>query len=146
MVRIAPNDVPKPIITGIPRGATNNRGALALDHTGALLLATGDAGNAQAAGDLKSMAGKVLRFDPTGQPAPGNPTPDSLVVASGLSAPGGMCTSVDGPGGWVTDRAATQDVLYRLEPGKQLTLTGVDLAGPAGHRRLRVDLHRRAAW
>jgi glucose/arabinose dehydrogenase len=135
VVRIAPNDVPKPIITGIPRGATNNRGALALDHTGALLLATGDAGNAQAAGDLKSMAGKVLRFDPTGQPAPGNPTPDSLVIASGLRAPGGMCTSVDAPGGWVTDRATTQDVLYRLEPGKQLSSpawTWPDRPGIAG--------------
>src|SRR3954447_21739993 len=74
VVRIAPGDVPKPVITGIPRGATNNRGALALDHSGALLLATGNAGTAQAAGDLNSLAGKVLRFDATGQPAPGNPT------------------------------------------------------------------------
>jgi glucose/arabinose dehydrogenase len=135
VVRIAPGDVPKPVITGIPRGATNNRGALALDRTGALLLATGDAGNAQAAGDLASLAGKVLRFDPAGQPATGNPTRDSLVVASGLRAPGGMCTSVDGPGAWVTDRGATQDVLYRLELGKQLTApawTWPDRPGVAG--------------
>src|SRR6266536_1470228 len=118
VVRIAPGDVPKPVITGIPRGATNNRGALALDRSGALLLATGDAGNAQAAGDVKSLAGKVLRFDAGGAPAPGNPTKDSLVVASGLRAPGGVCTSVNGPGAWVTDRAATQDVLYHLELGK----------------------------
>ena len=121
VVRIAPGDVPKPVITGIPRGATNNRGALALDRTGALLLATGDAGNAQAAGDLKNLAGKILRFDATGAPAKGNPTKDSLVVASGLQAPGGVCTTVNGPGAWVTDRTPTQDVLYRIEPGKQLS-------------------------
>jgi glucose/arabinose dehydrogenase len=135
VVRIAPGDVPKPVITGIPRGATNNRGALALDHSGALLLATGNAGNAQAAGDLSSLAGKVLRFDATGQPAPGNPTKGSLVVASGLQAPGGVCTSVNGPGGWVTDRAAAQDVLYRLELGKQLSApawTWPDRPGVAG--------------
>jgi glucose/arabinose dehydrogenase len=136
VVRIAPGDVPKPVITGIPRGATNNRGALTLDHAGgALLLATGDAGNATAAGDLNSLAGKVLRFDPTGQPAAGNPTPGSLVVASGLRAPGGICTSVNSLGGWVTDRAATQDVLYKLEPGKPLTTpawTWPDRPGVAG--------------
>jgi glucose/arabinose dehydrogenase len=135
VVRIAPNDVPKPVITGIPRGATNNRGALALDRTGALLLATGDAGNAQAAGDLNSLAGKVLRFDPSGQPAAGNPKQDSLVVASGLRAPGGLCTSVNGPGAWVTDRATSQDVLYRLELGKQLSApawTWPDRPGVAG--------------
>jgi glucose/arabinose dehydrogenase len=121
VVRIAPGDVPKPVITGIPRGATDNRGALAQDRTGALLLATGDAGNAQAAGDLSSLAGKVLRFDSSGAPAPGNPTKGSLVVASGLRSPGGVCTAVNGPGAWVTDRAANQDVLFRLEFGKPLT-------------------------
>lgn len=121
VVRIAPGDVPKPVITGIPRGATDNRGALAQDRTGALLLATGDAGNAQAAGDLNSLAGKVLRFDSSGAPAPGNPTKTSLVVASGLRSPGGVCTSVNGPGAWVTDRSANQDVLFRLELGKPLT-------------------------
>ncbi|TDV54116.1 glucose/sorbosone dehydrogenase [Actinophytocola oryzae] len=135
VVRIAPGDVPKPVITGIPRGATNNRGALALDRTGALLLATGDTGNPQAAGDLNSLAGKILRFDASGQPAQGNPTKGSLVIASGLRAPGGVCTSVNGPGAWVTDRAATQDVLYRIEPGKQMSSpawTWPDRPGVAG--------------
>jgi glucose/arabinose dehydrogenase len=135
LVRIAPGDVPKPIITGIPRGASGNRGALALDHRGALLLATGDAGSATAAGDLSSLAGKVLRLDPTGQPAPGNPTAGSLVVASGLRTPGGVCSAVDGSRMWVTDRAANQDVLYQLEFGRQLSApawTWPDRPGVAG--------------
>lgn len=121
VVRIAPGDVPKPVITGIPRGAVNNRGALTLDRAGALLLATGDAGNVQAAADQLSLAGKVLRFDPAGQPAPGNPSRDSLVVTSGLHAPAGLCTTINGPGAWVTDRAVAQDVLFRLEFGKPLS-------------------------
>jgi glucose/arabinose dehydrogenase len=135
VVRIAPGDVPKPIITGIPRGATNNRGAMTMDRSGALLLATGDAGNPQAAGDLNSLAGKVLRFDTAGQPAPGNPNRTSLVMASGLRAPGGLCNTMNGPGAWVTDRAATQDVLYKLEVGKQLSTpawTWPDRPGVAG--------------
>lgn len=134
VVRIAPGDVPKPVITGIPRGATDNRGALAQDRTGALLLATGDAGNAQAAADMNSLAGKVLRFDPSGAPAPGNPK-NALVVASGLRAPGGVCATVNGPGVWVTDRAANQDVLYRLELGKAMSApawTWPDRPGVAG--------------
>jgi glucose/arabinose dehydrogenase len=137
VVRIAPGDVPKPVLTGIPRGATNNRGALGLDRqTGALLLATGDAGDARAAGDLNSLAGKVLRFDASGQSVPGNPIRGSLVVAAGLRAPGGLCTSPVGGGSWVTDRAATQDVLYKLETKGQLLTapawTWPDRPGVAG--------------
>lgn len=135
VVRIAPGDVAKPVLTGIPRGATNNRGALALDRRGGLLLATGDAGNVKAAGDLKSLAGKLLRFDASGKPAKGNPTPDSLVLASGLRSPGGVCSAFDGSGIWVTDRAAAQDALYRLVPGKPLSApawTWPDRPGVAG--------------
>lgn len=136
VVRIAPGDVPKPVITGIPRGTVNNRGAMTVDRRGgALLLATGDAGDAVAAGNLNSLAGKVLRFNATGQPATGNPTPGSLVVASGLRAPGGMCTPTNAPGLWITDRAAGQDVLYKLETGKPLggpAWTWPDRPGVAG--------------
>lgn len=135
LVRIAPGDTPKPILTGIPRGATGNRGALAVDHRGALLLATGDTGDTRAAGDLASLAGKVLRLDPSGQPAKDNPTAGSAVVASGLRSPGGVCASPDGSRMWVTDRAANQDVLFQLELGKQLgtpAWTWPDRPGVAG--------------
>jgi glucose/arabinose dehydrogenase len=120
IVRIAPGDTPKPILTGIPRGSKDNRGVLALDHKGALLVATGDAGNPAAASDPNSLAGKVLRIDVNGSPAPGNPNPNSVVVASGLTDPGGVCSSADGSRDWVTDRAKAQDVLYRLTIGKPL--------------------------
>ncbi len=135
LVRIAAGDVPKPIITGIPRGQTGNRGALALDHRGALLLATGDAGDTRAAADMNSLAGKVLRLDPAGRPAAGNPTGGSLVVASGLKSPGGVCGSLDGSRMWVTDRAANQDALYLLDLGKPLSApawTWPDRPGVAG--------------
>lgn len=120
LVRIAPGDTPKPVLTGIPRGPSGNRGALALDHRGALLLATGDAGDPALAKDPNSLAGKVLRIDGNGRPAPGNPDPASPVVASGLATPGGVCASLDGSRLWVTDQAADRDLLYQLQLGRPL--------------------------
>lgn len=120
LVRIAPGDSPKPVLTGIPRGASGNRGALTLDRRGALLLATGDAGNPASATDAGSMAGKVLRLTTAGKPAESNPTKGSAIVASGLHAPGGVCSTLDGSRLWVTDRDATRDLLYRLDLGKPL--------------------------
>ncbi|HEY7598110.1 MAG TPA: PQQ-dependent sugar dehydrogenase [Actinophytocola sp.] len=134
LVRIAPGDTPKPVLTGIPRGRSGNAGALALDHRGALLLATGNAGNPAQAKNPASLAGKVLRIDESGQPAPDNPTP-TRVVASGLNSPGGLCASMDGSRMWVTDRGPTADLLYHLQPGKPLgspAWTWPDRPGVAG--------------
>ncbi len=121
VVRFAQGQVPKAVLTGIPKGATGNGGALALDGKGALLVATGDAGNPAQAADPKSLAGKVLRIDTSGKPAPGNPN-GSLVFASGLHAPGGLCGSGDGGRLWVTDRLPDKDVLYRVQSGQTLSV------------------------
>jgi glucose/arabinose dehydrogenase len=118
LVRFTAGDSPKAVLTGIPRGSTGNRGTLMLDRAGALLLATGDAGNPALAADPKSLAGKLLRLDVLGKAAPGNPDPSSPVIAAGLHSPGGLCLGSDGKP-WVTDRAA-QDAIYRVEPGKAL--------------------------
>ena len=117
LVRIAAGDVAKPVLTGIPRGPSGNRGALALDHRGALLLATGAAGKPA---DPRSLAGKLLRLDAAGKPHPENPDPKSAIVAAGLTAPGGVCASLDGTRTWVTDRTPTADVLHRVDYGKPL--------------------------
>lgn len=116
IVRIAPHDVPKPLLTGIPRGKADNAGALAVDEKGALLVATGDAGDASAGADPASLAGKVLRVDSFGKPAADNPNPASPIFADGLHAPGGLCTT---PGGatWVTDAAPGKDLLFSVKPG-----------------------------
>ncbi|WP_216215756.1 PQQ-dependent sugar dehydrogenase [Amycolatopsis aidingensis] len=135
VVRFAKGQPVKPILTGIPKGQNGNRGALATDGTGALLVATGDAGDERAAADPNSLAGKVLRIDTTGNPAKGNPTPGSAVLASGLHSPGGLCQSLDGSRRWVTDRGAGKDVIYRIEDGKPLSTpawTWPDQPGLAG--------------
>ncbi|MEO6084472.1 MAG: PQQ-dependent sugar dehydrogenase [Umezawaea sp.] len=120
VMRLAPGDTPKPVLTGIPKGPTGNRGVLSYDREGALLVATGDAGNPAAATDPNSLAGKVLRIDSAGQPAKGNPKTGSAVIASGLRSPGGLCVSADGTKTWVTDATAAADVLYKVDAGKQL--------------------------
>lgn len=135
VVRFAAGQPAKPILTGIPRGTKHNRGVLAVNHRGALLVATGDAGRPAAASDPRSLAGKVLRIDATGNPAQGNPTPGSAIIASGLHAPGGICSSAGGRQTWVTDRAAAQDLLYRVHAGQPLTTpawTWPDQPGVAG--------------
>lgn len=114
VVRLTPGDTPKPVLTGIPKGETHNRGALAIDHSGALLVATGDAGNPAQADNPSSLAGKVLRIDGDGKPARDNPKPGNRIVADGLSSPGGVCNSADGGTSWVTDRGGTEDRLYKL--------------------------------
>src|ERR1700712_3426500 len=73
VVRVAPGDVPKPIITGIPKGTTNNGGALAFTPAGVLYVGTGNAGTPAKAVDPASLAGKLLRVDDFGKSAAGNP-------------------------------------------------------------------------
>ncbi|WAL64354.1 PQQ-dependent sugar dehydrogenase [Amycolatopsis cynarae] len=134
VVRLTRGQQPKPVLTGIPKGATGNRGALAVDGKGALLVATGDAGNPAAAADPRSLAGKVLRIDTAGNAAQGNPAPGNRVIAGGLHSPGGICKSGDLTRLWVTDHG-TIDALYRVNPGAALSApawTWPDRPGVAG--------------
>lgn len=135
VVRFAKGQRPKAVLTGIPKGGNRNRGVIVDDGTGALLVATGDAGSAKAASDPGSLAGKVLRIDTSGKAADGNPSAGSRMIASGLRSPGGLCTSTDGSRIWVTDRAAKADVVYRLEAGETVdkpVWTWKDRPGVAG--------------
>lgn len=114
VLRISRGEPPKPVFTGIPRGPVNNGGALGVDGTGALLVATGDAGTVPGPG---SLAGKLLRVDTLGRPPTGNPDAGSPIHSSGLRAPVGMCTDPIGAATWVTDRAGGRDVLHRVVAG-----------------------------
>ncbi|MEV5300563.1 PQQ-dependent sugar dehydrogenase [Amycolatopsis methanolica] len=122
VVRFTRGQQPKALLTGIPKGATRNRGAIMADGKGALLVATGDAGNPSAAADPNSLAGKVLRIDTAGNAAQGNPTPGSRVYASGVHSPGGLCKATDGSRMWITDRGSSVDALYPIMPGASLAV------------------------
>lgn len=121
VVRFSDGQKPRAILTGIPKGTSGNRGALAVDGSGALLVATGNAGDTKAAKNPNSLAGKVLRIDTSGKAAEGNPKAGSRVVSSGLHTPGGICASSDGSEVWVTDRAPEADTIHLVESGKPLS-------------------------
>ncbi len=120
IVRIAQGDVPKPIFTGIPRGATHNGGRIAFAADRTLFVGTGDTANPTLAADPTSLAGKVLRLDEFGKPAEGNPTAGSPIYASGFSQIAGMCPLGDGTVAALDQRTA-QDVLLPLTAGHDYT-------------------------
>jgi glucose/arabinose dehydrogenase len=115
VVRLAAGEPPEPVLTGIPRGPSNNGGALALDSDGALLVATGSAGMPDP--PPTSLAGKMLRINTLGRPASGNPDALSPILSSGLQAPGGICIDPRRTTAWVTDRRSDGDALHRVVPG-----------------------------
>ncbi|MDR3656751.1 MAG: PQQ-dependent sugar dehydrogenase [Mycobacterium sp.] len=130
VVRIADGDVPKPILTGIPKGATGNTGALIFTSPTTLMVLTGDAGNPAAAADPASLAGKLLRIE---QPTTVGQAPPTTAL-SGMGAGGSLC--IDGSNGslYVTDRTPTADRLQRITKDSKVSTvwTWPDRPGVAG--------------
>ena len=110
VVRIADGDVPKPILTGIPKGATGNTGALKFTSPTTLVVLTGDAGDPGAANDPGSLAGKLLRIE---QPTTVDQAPQTTALA-GLGGGGALCSDPADGSLYVTDRTPTGDRLQRI--------------------------------
>jgi glucose/arabinose dehydrogenase len=130
VIRVADGDVPKDILTGIPKGATGNTGALLFTSPTTLVVLTGDAGNPAMAADPASLAGKVIRIE---QPTTLNQAPPTTAL-SGVGAGGGLCTDpVDGSL-YVLDRAPTADRLQRITKDSKVSTvwTWPDRPGVAG--------------
>ena len=112
--------MPKPIFTGIPKGAEHNGGRIAFAADRTLFVGTGDTGSAPATPDPASLAGTVLRLDEFGKPAEDNPIPGSPVYARGFTEVVGMCPMDDGRVAALDHRAA-QDLLIPLTPNGDYT-------------------------
>lgn len=112
VVRIAPGDVAKPILTGIPKGATGNMGALYFRSPTELLVATGDAGDPASAANPASLAGKLLSVTSFGSGA--NPPPK--ILAAGFGSNVALCHNDTGSV-YVTDRTQTEDRLQAVGSG-----------------------------
>ena len=107
-----------PVLTDIPLGPTHDGGRLAFGPDGYLYVSTGDAGVPERAQDPDSLGGKILRITTDGEPAPGNPDPDSPVWSLGHRNVQGLAWDDRGRM-WASefgdDRA---DELNLVEPGR----------------------------
>lgn len=74
---------PDTIFKGIPKGFIHNGGRIAFGPDGMLYAGTGESGRRGLAQDKGSLGGKILRLTPEGDPAPGNPFPNSPVYTYG---------------------------------------------------------------
>lgn len=74
---------PDTVFKGIPKGMIHNGGRIAFGPDRLLYVGTGETGDRGLAQDKKSLGGKILRLTPEGDPAPGNPFPDSAVYSYG---------------------------------------------------------------
>src|SRR4029450_8286587 len=110
VIRIADGDIPKPILTGIPKGPTGNTGSLIFTSPTTLLVQTGDAGDPAAAADPVTQAGKVLRIE---QPTTVNQGPTTTAM-SGMGSGGAMCIDPSDGALYVTDRTPTGDRLQKM--------------------------------
>ncbi|MFE1014849.1 PQQ-dependent sugar dehydrogenase [Streptomyces sp. NPDC058794] len=74
---------PDTVFRGIPKGVIHNGGRIAFGPDKMLYAGTGESGDTGLSQDKESLGGKILRMTPDGEPAPGNPFPDSVVYSYG---------------------------------------------------------------
>jgi glucose/arabinose dehydrogenase len=117
VIRIADGDVPKDLLTGIPKGATGNTGSLIFTSPTTLVVQTGDAGDPARANDPKSLAGKVIRIE---QPTTVDQAPPTTAL-SGMGSGGGMCLDPADKSLYITDRTPAGDRLQRIGPDSKAT-------------------------
>ncbi|WP_128476630.1 PQQ-dependent sugar dehydrogenase [Halorussus pelagicus] len=77
------------VLDGIPGASIHDGGRIAFGPEGNLFVTTGDASEGSLAQDRDSLAGKVLRLTPEGEPHPDNPF-DNAVFTYGHRNPQGL--------------------------------------------------------
>jgi glucose/arabinose dehydrogenase len=118
------------VLDGIPNGFIHDGGRLEWGPDGFLYVSTGESGNPPLAQDRSSLGGKILRITADGDPAPGNPDPDSPVWTWGHRNIQGLAFADDGTL-WASEfGASTWDELNRIEKGDNYGWPEVE--GPGG--------------
>ena len=135
-----------PVLTDIPKNSFHDGGRLLFGPDDMLYVSTGDAGDTDTAQDLESLGGKILRITPEGEPAPGNPDPESPVWSYGHRNVQGLAFDDAGPavglgvrrpdlGRAQPDRGGRQLRLARGRGARRRRRGGHRAAGAVGHRR-----------
>ncbi|MFN3707740.1 PQQ-dependent sugar dehydrogenase [Microcella sp.] len=105
------------VITGIPKARTHNGGRLLIGPDEKLYVTTGDAQVLEAAQDVDSLAGKILRLELDGTVPADNPVDGSAVYSLGHRNPQGIAFDRDGRL-WAAEFGQNAwDELNLIEPG-----------------------------
>ena len=106
------------VVEGLPADLYHNGGGVALDSDGMLLVTNGEQHDGNRAQNPAVLGGKVYRFTPEGDVAPGNPFGDSPAYALGLRNPYGITVDPATGAVFVTENGpSSHDEINLVEAG-----------------------------
>lgn len=130
------------ILDDVPAGQIHNGSRIAFGPEGYLWMTTGDSGTGELAQRRDTLAGKVLRMNTDGTPAPGNFDPESRIFTLGHRNPQGLDFHPETGTAFVTEHGPQRgDEVNRLEAGANYGWP--EVTGPGEDERFRDPI---ASW